>query len=87
MATVAECAVAKFLGVEWSGELLKTHDGRHIWARWSPHHDSNLAVLDGESAEDVYVLVTGQVPTLRLAGWITGSEARRHVSSRGMREH
>jgi hypothetical protein len=74
----AEMAVAKHLGMYWSGgvDTFKAADVHNIQVRWTPSHTNSLIVRDSDANEEPFVLVTGQAPTYRIHGWLWGRQAK-----------
>ena len=69
--TLAELAVAKYLGVFWSGLAKDCKDTTLCEVRSTPKPDNPLVIRDSDSPDDIFVLVTTeQIPALRLVGWI-----------------
>ncbi len=83
-ASLAEYAVAKWLHLDPRKRPVRTADDHRIHVRWSPDPKSGLPVWEEDTDEDLYVLVTGGEATLRLIGWITGSEAKMVKLPRGV---
>lgn len=74
-----EFAVAKFLGVFWSGNLsfLKAADVGSIQVRTSSENHHRLILHDSDPSDARFVLVTGRAPSYTLRGWVTGSDGKR----------
>lgn len=75
----AELCVAKELGIYWNGgiDTFKDADlGLNIQVRWTPSHSNNLIVREADSDDAYYVLVTGELPTMRIHGYVQGSYAK-----------
>jgi hypothetical protein len=74
-----EMALAKALGVYWDGGVntFKRDDLPGIQVRTRSRHDYELLVRSADSGDEVFVLVTGQMPEYRIHGWIRGADAKR----------
>lgn len=75
----AEMAVAKALGIYWSGgiDTFKNPDlGRNFQVRWTPSHSNNLIVREGDLDTDAYILATGTTPKFVVRGYLYGYEAK-----------
>jgi hypothetical protein len=81
-----ELAVAKALNVYWDGSVntLRAPDLSGIQVRTRSQRDYDLIVWPDDSPDDLYVLVTGQMPEYRIHGWIRGSDA---MQDRWLKEH
>lgn len=76
----AEMAVAKGLGVYWTAvagrpENLPGDCGQYQ-VRSTTRENGCLILHDRDADDDVFVLVTGQVPMFTLRGWIRGAEGK-----------
>ncbi len=73
-----EKAVAKFLGLYWSGDIgvLKATDVGPIQVRTARDHNRRLILHPGDSDDQVWVLVTGLAPELKIQGWCYGFEGK-----------
>lgn len=74
-----EMALAKYLGVYWDGSVntFKRDDLPGIQVRTRSSHGYELLVRPADSKDEVFVLVTGQMPSYRIRGWIRGADAMR----------
>jgi hypothetical protein len=74
-----ECAVAKALGVFWSGRLGILHEGdvRRIEVRTRSREDYQLILKRRDPDDRQYVLVRGKCPSFTLVGWCWGHEGKR----------
>jgi hypothetical protein len=74
----AELIVAKYLNVFWNLEtdVGDPDIGTNIQVRWTRRHDNSLIVRPSDPADHFYVLVTGQMPTMTIQGFILGLEAQ-----------
>ncbi len=75
----AELCVAKGLNMYWNGgiDTFKDPDlGINIQVRWTPSHSNSLIVRPADSDEDYYILVTGQIPTMKVHGYVQGKYAK-----------
>ena len=73
-----EAAVAKALGIYWSGSLgdFKAKDvGKHQ-VRTTHHPDGCLILHKTDLNEDIFLLVTGLAPEYELRGWTQGFEGK-----------
>lgn len=76
----AECAVAKALGLFWSGLPLNAfHDiadvSPDVEVRLRPNPDQpDLSIDEGDPDDRRYVLVHGSLPTFTLVGWCWGRD-------------
>lgn len=76
---MGELAVAKYLGVYWSGSVntfknLPDVDSLEIRTRSKPEYE--LIVRENDSDDSVFVLVTGKCPKYTLVGCIPGAQAK-----------
>jgi hypothetical protein len=76
--TIGEIAFAKWTGKFWSGNIrnYKAADVGPFQVRAVARHDRCLLVHDDDKDGDVFVLVTGLAPTVRIRGWMWGHEAK-----------
>lgn len=74
-----ECVVAKYLRVFWNGSIgdLDAADVGRVQVRTTRFDDGCLIVRLTDPSDSVFVLVVGQAPTYRIAGWIHATEAKR----------
>lgn len=74
-----EFAVAKVLGLFWSGNLgrLTADDVGELQVRTRSRHDYDLIVHPDDPDKRAFVLVTGRAPDFRIWGWISGQDAKR----------
>jgi hypothetical protein len=75
----AELAFAKWMGWDdWTFDE-ESEEGmvRGYRVQWHPDPNAGLIVYDQDDDDTRYVLVTGNVPTMRIHGSITVAEARR----------
>lgn len=76
---LGECAFAKGTNRYWSGSVntFKSADvGGNIQIRTRSQHHYDLIVRDGDSDEDVFVLVTGGPADFIIRGWMPAAEAK-----------
>lgn len=80
--SLAELAVARYLGIEWRKELvddlrLKPPDvGENIEVRWSPRRWGHL-IGHPEDRDDWYMVsVRGELPEMAIIGWALASEVK-----------
>lgn len=75
----AEAAVAKAMGVWWSGALgaLRAPDAGRAQVRSTTREDGCLIVHPGDDADAPFVLLVGCAPRWRVAGWLAGAECKR----------
>jgi hypothetical protein len=78
----AERAAAKGLGIYWPEGSNPDYAGdlpgnRHVRSTDIPH--GCLLVYDGDPDDGIFLLVIGQAPTFRLAGWMFGHEAKQDL--------
>ena len=80
MGCLAEYAVAKFLGCNWSDqpENMRIPDvGGIIEVRSTPHVEGVLRIHEGDKDGAPYVLaLTHDLPYVQLVGWCFGSEGK-----------
>jgi hypothetical protein len=80
---LAELATAKQLGFYWSGHIAVWNEpdllryGQGIETRWTRMEPPKLVIRDGDPAERLYVLASGDAPEIWLHGWIIGRDGRR----------
>lgn len=78
---LSEWAVARYYGFDFdpyeSKRKIKADVGEIIEVKWTHWHDGQLIVHEYDRASDIAVLVTGQFPYYRLAGWIPVAVAKR----------
>lgn len=75
----AEMAYCKMRGQYWSASVnsFKNADcGTNVQIRHTQHKNGCLIVREPDNDDHYYVLVIGQAPVLRIAGWIKGSDAK-----------
>lgn len=75
----AECALAKYLGIFWSGALgeLRAKDVGLYQVRSTQLLDGRLIMHPTDCDDDVFVLAIGKAPTFRLRGWIRARQGKR----------
>jgi len=75
--TLGEMAVAKWLNQFWSGALgdLKAADVGLLQIR-ATVHGTHLLLHPADADEQIFILVTGLPPVLRLCGWCRGREGK-----------
>lgn len=73
-----EQAVAKHLGMYWSGNLgnLKAADVGSLQVRTRSRHNYDLLLHRTDADESAWVLVTGAAPRFSLRGWCFGREGK-----------
>jgi hypothetical protein len=77
---MAEMAVAKYLGLFWSGTVGVLGPGDVagvIEVRQTDRHGGRLIIRPKDAGRVPYVLVTGFFGEYRLQGWLYGDEGRR----------
>ena len=77
--TLAEIAVAEALNLPWTGA--KTWDapadvGENIQVRWAADATRRLIIRPCDTDTDIFYLVTGDLGTYEIHGWITGAEGK-----------
>jgi len=74
-----EMAVAKYLGIYWSGSLgdLKAKDVGEFQVRTASNHDYRLILHEADKDDGVFLLVTGVAPELMLRGWIVARDGKK----------
>jgi len=75
----AELAVAKLYGVYWDGSVntfKKSDISFKVQVRSTHLREGKLIVRDKDPDNDVYVLVTGQIPTFKVQGGMAGHQAK-----------
>lgn len=80
-AAAAELAVAKALGVFWAACDTPEEDrggdvGPGVQVRHTQYPNGSLIVHDRDADDHRFVLVTGAMPTFRIAGWLHGHAAK-----------
>jgi hypothetical protein len=75
---IGEIAVAKGLGLYWSGALgnLEADDVGPLQVRTTAYPTGRLVLHKDDDPAKAFILVTGEAPQLRLAGWMFGREAQ-----------
>jgi hypothetical protein len=86
-----EMASAKVLGLYWdaSVDVFKRSDLPYgIQVRTRSSHSYDLLVRKSDSSDDIFVLVTGDPPSLVVRGWCLGADAKqeRFLQNYGNRE-
>jgi len=77
LGAVAEFAVAKALGVYWTGMFTKNVDvGADLEVRYTESNGNSLIVHDSDPDDRIFILVTGLLPELWLQGWMRGEKAK-----------
>lgn len=73
-----EKAVAKHLGIYWSGNLghLRADDVGLFQVRTRSNHDYELILHPDDPDDRVWILVTGVAPQFRIVGWCYGHEGK-----------
>lgn len=70
----SEWAVAKYLGLPYDPFTCnlksKADVGNGIEVKWTKYDQGQLIVHEYDRQQDIAILVTGQSPTYRIAGWI-----------------
>lgn len=75
-----ELALAKALGLYWSGALeFRADDVGRLQVRTRSRHDYDLIVHPEDPDDRPFVLVTGKAPDFRVGGWIMGRDAKRQA--------
>jgi hypothetical protein len=77
---MAEQAVAKYLGVHWCNGVNTYSDPDilpNLQTKWRSQDDGDMYVPQNCNEEDIYVLVIGQAPAMRIVGWIGASDAKK----------
>ena len=79
LGAAGEMAFAKATDRFWSGSIdtFADPDVGKIQVRTRSRHDYELLVRPGDADDEVFVLVTGQVPTFWVQGWMLGKDAKR----------
>ena len=77
----AEIAVARQLGVYWSGgifsgERAEYDVGKSRQVRHTAYPNGRLIIYPEDNPDDKVVLVTGKSPTYRIVGWLFAREAQ-----------
>jgi len=75
-----EMAFAKAMNIHWGAHsnVFKAPDvGSIIQIRTRSNADWDLIVRDNDSDDEIFVLVTGEIPNYRIVGWIKGSDAKK----------
>ncbi len=76
----AELAAAKFLNVYPSQGIntFKAADiGIGLQVRQVTNPEGELPIREGDKDEELFLMVTGVVPTFKIVGWISGADGRR----------
>ena len=76
---LAEVAVAKWMGVFWSGTVGRVDlpDVGNLQVRSKTQDGDRLVVRPDDDDADIFVSVLVQPPQYRLCGWLYGREAKR----------
>jgi hypothetical protein len=79
LGAAGEVAVAERLGIFYDGALgrMQAADVGHVQVRTTKHSHGCLILHPEDPDDDVYVLVTGDPPSLRLVGRIRGRDGKR----------
>jgi hypothetical protein len=77
---IAEAAMAQWLGIPYDGSVNTFHsrpDVGEYEVRSTDRYNGNLIIRDCDALDStIYILaITSDLPTVYLAGWITGKEA------------
>lgn len=81
-----EAAFAKGLNLYWSGSVNTFKQGGDVGSlqvRTRSREDYDLIVRSKDRDDDIFVLVTGQVPTYTIRGWIRGIDAKQSKYLKG----
>ena len=79
---LGELAVAKAFDLYWGpGTFATRHDGDvcRLEVRTTPRSGGALICHPEDPDDRAFILVTGQAPAYRLAGWIPGGDAKREA--------
>ena len=73
-----EQALAKHLKMYWSGNLgnFRAADVGSLQVRTTQYHNGHLLLHDDDKDDDIFVLMTGLVPALRIRGWCFAKEGK-----------
>lgn len=79
--TTSELAVAKLLDKYWQAGVnqfsgMTSDVSSNIEVRYNKMQEPKLIVRDADPNERIYVLVTGDLPELKVHGWLLGSDAK-----------
>lgn len=77
----AEMVVAKYYGLRYdpmeSKHKTAADVGAHYEIKWTHYDQGQLIIYEHDRAEDIAILVTGNSPKYRIAGWIPIAVARK----------
>jgi hypothetical protein len=79
LGAIAELACAKGLGMYWSGhvDIFKGADlGQSVQVRHTVLDDGCLIVREDDRDDEIFVLVTGRAPHLKIIGGASGHKAK-----------
>jgi len=75
-----EMAVAKALGIYWAGSINTFKKERDV-GKWEVRTRSkdyyDLLIRPDDDENNIYILVTGEIPTFKVQGFILGKSAKR----------
>lgn len=75
---IGELALAKYLNIFYSGKgIFRGDDVPGLQVRTAAGDSHRLILHPGDLDADIFVLVVGQPPTYRVAGWCLGAEGKR----------
>lgn len=74
----AEMALAKHLGVYWSGAIgnLKAADVGRLQVRSTARLDGCLILHPSDADDDVFILAVGVAPTFEFRGWLRAKDGK-----------
>lgn len=85
-ALAAEWLVAKYLNLPFDFENTNFKDKADVGSCFEVKHtkwlDGSLILTEADRKEDIAILVTGEMPALRICGWIPIAMARRNKQQR-----
>ena len=77
---LAEIAYCKYRNTYWSGPVNNYKDpdaGDSVQVRHSQLNNASLILRENDREDYYYVLVTGEMPTFKICGWIQGADGKR----------
>jgi len=82
--SLAELAVAKYLGCYWDGSVNNflgadiEIKGLRLQVRQTSYPEGHLIIHDKDRDNDIFILVIGTIPEYAIIGWLYGHEGKKN---------